>query len=741
MAGPVLAAAGRFAQAIAVRKIATGMSVGDTIKSELFSRAITGMGSFAQQRARVFKKDDPAVQEEKSPEPAKIQAKPITSKEDGEALKDHSNQLVTGLEKVHTSATVGFTKATNSVDTTGDKISKGIERIADTVARKRAVPVSAPHWINQPRDEKGRFKKKDDGLLTSLLPFLPLLKGAGILGVLGSAASKGYEVYSKTKNPGKAFVAGASRLSAVGAAGYYGSLLGEKIAKEGKGWLQGMFKGSAKPKKDSEILVHTKSLFEADRSITFEVENTVTFKEAGSSLFTPSPTAKPASSDKPSTEKKPGEKSSFPIPIITPLKKLWNAITGGGDESSSASGIGGVGVGGVGGVGGGVGGGGGGGGGGGFSDASPAVGGSSYSGPRQSRVQSPTRNSSAAASSSSLIPNSIDTGIDRNDAFGKMPNTPRRYERQRGERGEFNYALTSEGQKELGVPGQAKIVPIKTLSGKTFQVNEKTAQPMQDFVHEAERRGYHIRDIGGYSYRQKAGGGGLSTHASGTTMDINPGQNAMDGQNRTDMPPNMEKLGWLMGLSSGYKFGDAMHFERMSPDLWHRRLDQLVKEGFINEDQASRIKKGERATEVMGWTSSPNVQEQAKTITPEQIKKDEDAARMKALESPANPFLGSRRTPTENGGPLFTPTAPPRAYTGPAHLLPPSLTGGTDLRGKSMELDGAKKALEGAFDDDKKPSSTQKISNKDSAGDSEKKAEPETTQPTFTEQLGVGLND
>lgn len=172
------------------------------------------------------------------------------------------------------------------------------------------------------------------------------------------------------------------------------------------------------------------------------------------------------------------------------------------------------------------------------------------------------------------------------DRFGMMsnvPNTP--IELRKGERGEFNYSLSEDGQREFGVPGQSELKTLSTLGGKKYSVNARAADSIGGFVTDLETRGYNIGSIGGYNYRNKAGGGGLSTHATGTTIDINPNRNGM-GSNRTDMPANVEKLGWLYGMSWGARFNDAMHFEKMSPQARANKLEQLVKEGFITREVA-----------------------------------------------------------------------------------------------------------------------------------------------------------
>lgn len=179
------------------------------------------------------------------------------------------------------------------------------------------------------------------------------------------------------------------------------------------------------------------------------------------------------------------------------------------------------------------------------------------------------------------------------DKFGSMSNRPGMSipEIRKGAEGEFNYALSSEGAQEFGEPSSnLRTVPITTKDGRKAFVHPQAQQRFQSFIDAAQSRGYQINDIGGYNYRNKVGGSGLSTHATGTTIDLNASKNWI-GSNKTDMPHNMEKLGWLHGLSWGARFNDAMHFEVMSPQLRQQRLQQLVKEGFITPDDVDYINK------------------------------------------------------------------------------------------------------------------------------------------------------
>lgn len=231
-------------------------------------------------------------------------------------------------------------------------------------------------------------------------------------------------------------------------------------------------------------------------------------------------------------------------------------------------------------------------------------------------------------------PQGMSYPVDPNDPIGQLQNQPQGYQRERGQGGEFNYALSPEGRKEFGDPyqgslaSQGKIVSIKTDSGKTVQVNAATAERFRGFLNELEARGYKINDISGYSHRQNVNNpGALSTHATGTTMDINPGRNPNRGST-TDLPPNVNELAAKWGLSWGRKFGDPMHFETMSPALRQKRIDDLVSRGFLSKGEGDYIKEH-------GLPQPMRPPEPPKVITPD----DARASDFKSLSGPNNPFF------------------------------------------------------------------------------------------------------
>jgi hypothetical protein len=160
--------------------------------------------------------------------------------------------------------------------------------------------------------------------------------------------------------------------------------------------------------------------------------------------------------------------------------------------------------------------------------------------------------------------------------------TPRTYETRKGEKGEFNYAETGA----FGKPG-TNLTTVKLKNGQTVQVNAAGAEQFRGLFNDMIDRGYKINSIGGYNYRQKAGGGGLSEHSWGTAVDVNPGRNAFRGRT-TDMPQDVEEMAWSHGVSWGGRFGDPMHFEIMSPEAAAHKKQILADRGLI--DDASKDK-------------------------------------------------------------------------------------------------------------------------------------------------------
>jgi hypothetical protein len=126
----------------------------------------------------------------------------------------------------------------------------------------------------------------------------------------------------------------------------------------------------------------------------------------------------------------------------------------------------------------------------------------------------------------------------------------------------MNYGSTGA----MGAPG-SNLVSIKTPSGKAYTVNAAAAPAFAGFVADLEATGYKINSIGGYSNRGKAGGGGLSEHAYGAAIDINPGANAFRSAGG-DMPANVHDMAAKWGLIWGGDWKeprDPMHFQYGGP--------------------------------------------------------------------------------------------------------------------------------------------------------------------------------
>lgn len=159
-------------------------------------------------------------------------------------------------------------------------------------------------------------------------------------------------------------------------------------------------------------------------------------------------------------------------------------------------------------------------------------------------------------------------GTGGGDAGGRV----RRYERRRGERGEFNWAATGA----LGAPGTNQTT-VQLKNGQKIQVNAKVAGRFKDFANDMIDKGYpvDVRGGGGFAMRSKRGGSGYSMHSYGSALDINVKKNPFKGST-TDMPTDVEETAWKHGLSWGGRFGDPMHFEAMSPEAAKHKLEILA---------------------------------------------------------------------------------------------------------------------------------------------------------------------
>ncbi|HZL37199.1 MAG TPA: M15 family metallopeptidase [Tepidisphaeraceae bacterium] len=123
----------------------------------------------------------------------------------------------------------------------------------------------------------------------------------------------------------------------------------------------------------------------------------------------------------------------------------------------------------------------------------------------------------------------------------------------------------------VGAPG-TNLVQISTPSGKKFTVNAAAAPAFAGFVADLEKSGYGINSIGGYNDRNKLVGG-LSEHAYGLAVDINPGANPYDpsGNVKTNLPKNIHDMAAKYGLIWGGDWkspADPMHFQWGGSKPW-----------------------------------------------------------------------------------------------------------------------------------------------------------------------------
>jgi hypothetical protein len=134
------------------------------------------------------------------------------------------------------------------------------------------------------------------------------------------------------------------------------------------------------------------------------------------------------------------------------------------------------------------------------------------------------------------------------------------------------------GTGALGAPG-TNLTRITDAQGNRATVNKAAAGDFQGFLADLEARGYPVNSLGGYAMRNKAGGSGLSEHAFGTAIDINPGANPMGGT-KTDMPADIENIARSHGLVWGGLWKgstyDPMHFQWGGPEA--SRLAALGRE-------------------------------------------------------------------------------------------------------------------------------------------------------------------
>lgn len=125
---------------------------------------------------------------------------------------------------------------------------------------------------------------------------------------------------------------------------------------------------------------------------------------------------------------------------------------------------------------------------------------------------------------------------------------------------------------QYGAPGE-NLVTVTTPSGKRVTVHREAAASFKGFLGDLEAAGYKIKSLGGFAMRGKAGGGGISQHAYGNAIDINPAANPFR-TSQTDLPSNVSQMAAKWGLSWGGDWSarsrDPMHFEWRGVRPWER---------------------------------------------------------------------------------------------------------------------------------------------------------------------------
>jgi hypothetical protein len=130
-------------------------------------------------------------------------------------------------------------------------------------------------------------------------------------------------------------------------------------------------------------------------------------------------------------------------------------------------------------------------------------------------------------------------------------------------------SVPSFGASTPGVNPQSNITPsvdltsVRSKSGKSAQVDAKSAPQFQGFINDLENTGYKIETLGGYANRQNVNDPTKkSVHAYGMAIDINS-ENNPNRSTKTDLPPETNQLAQKWGLGWGMNWSsvkDPMHF-------------------------------------------------------------------------------------------------------------------------------------------------------------------------------------
>jgi len=112
------------------------------------------------------------------------------------------------------------------------------------------------------------------------------------------------------------------------------------------------------------------------------------------------------------------------------------------------------------------------------------------------------------------------------------------------------------------------LTTIQTPNGKPLEVNKEAAGAFKGFLGDLAATGYKLDDVQGYNLREKRGAGGISQHAFGNAIDINPSRNTSSmlgvGTAKTDLPKEVSDIAAKWGISWGgdwHNQKDYMHFE------------------------------------------------------------------------------------------------------------------------------------------------------------------------------------
>ena len=139
-----------------------------------------------------------------------------------------------------------------------------------------------------------------------------------------------------------------------------------------------------------------------------------------------------------------------------------------------------------------------------------------------------------------------------------------------GPTAKFNY-MNSENAGDPRASGWAakNLTTVTAPNNQALTVNKAAAPHFEGFLKDLAATGYKMDSVAGYALRDKVGAKGISQHAFGNAIDINPyglgNPLTTNGKIVTNLPPEVRQIAAKWGLSWGADFRgnrkDSMHFE------------------------------------------------------------------------------------------------------------------------------------------------------------------------------------